>query len=103
VDAELRGFGRTVNRKRVERLMRRHGLPCLHLRHRTRTMVPDRLASLAPDFVQRDFHVEQLNERGVARRHHVCAGRWHVPVSACVLDIGSRRSVRLVDGYTCAH
>jgi hypothetical protein len=22
---------------------------------------------------------------------------------ACVLDIGSRRGARLVDGYTCAH
>ncbi|MEU6657214.1 IS3 family transposase [Streptomyces sp. NPDC046900] len=48
--AEPRGFGRTVNRKRVERLMRRHGLSGLHLRRRTRTMVPDRLASPAPRF-----------------------------------------------------
>ncbi|MGR8009512.1 IS3 family transposase [Streptomyces hypolithicus] len=55
VHAELRGFGHTVNRKRVERLMRKHGLEGLHLRRRKRTTVPDRLAPPAADLVQRDF------------------------------------------------
>ncbi|MFI6006052.1 IS3 family transposase [Streptomyces sp. NPDC051366] len=37
VHAELRGFGHTVNRKRVERLMRLNGLEGRHLRRRKRT------------------------------------------------------------------
>ncbi|MFD9796987.1 IS3 family transposase [Streptomyces sp. NPDC059070] len=39
VHAELRGFGRTVNRKRVERLMRINGIEGRHLRRRKRTTV----------------------------------------------------------------
>ena len=41
VHAELRGFGHTVNRKRVERLMRREGIEGRHLHRRKRTTVPD--------------------------------------------------------------
>ncbi|MGW1365038.1 IS3 family transposase [Streptomyces chartreusis] len=44
VHAELRRFGRTVNRKRIERLMRRHGIEGRHLRRRKRSTVPNRLA-----------------------------------------------------------
>ncbi|MGD3109774.1 IS3 family transposase [Streptomyces sp. YGL11-2] len=53
VHAELRGFGHTVNRKRVERLLRKHGLQGLHLRRRKRTTIPDPLAPPAPDLVKR--------------------------------------------------
>ncbi len=63
VHAELRGLGHTVNRKRVERLMRRHGLEGLHLRRCKRTTVPDRFAPPAPDLVQRDFSAGQLDEK----------------------------------------
>ncbi|MEU2517100.1 IS3 family transposase [Streptomyces syringium] len=44
VHAELRGFGHTVNRKRVARLMREHGIIGRHLRKKKLTTVPDRLA-----------------------------------------------------------
>lgn len=44
VHAELRGFGHTVNRKRVERLMRLNRIEGRHLRRRKRTTVPGRLA-----------------------------------------------------------
>ncbi|ANZ21625.1 HTH-like domain [Streptomyces noursei ATCC 11455] len=63
VHAELRGFGRIVNHKRVERLMRKHGIEGRHLRRRKRTTVPDRLAPPAPDLVRRDFSAQQLNDK----------------------------------------
>ncbi|MFD9379741.1 IS3 family transposase [Streptomyces sp. NPDC059999] len=47
INAELRGFGHTVNRKRVECLMRINRLEGRHLRRRKRSTVPDRLAPRA--------------------------------------------------------
>ncbi|MCX4677410.1 IS3 family transposase [Streptomyces sp. NBC_01433] len=41
VRAELRGFGHTVNRKRVARLMRKHGIIGRHLRKEKRTTILD--------------------------------------------------------------
>lgn len=97
VHAELRGFGHTVNRKRVERLMRRHGIEGRHLRRRKRTTVPDRLAPPAPDLVQRDFSAGKLNEKWCGDITYVqVGGTWlHL---ACVLDTCSRR----VLGYSMA-
>ncbi|MEV8477489.1 IS3 family transposase [Streptomyces sp. NPDC051173] len=92
VHAELRGFGHTVNRKRVERLMRKHGLEGLHLRRRKRTTVPDRLAPPAPDLIQRDFHAGQLDEKWCGDITYVqVGGAWLY--LACVLDICSRRVI----------
>lgn len=97
VHAELWGFGHTVNRKRVERLMRKHGLEGLHLRRRRRTTVPDRLAPPAPDLVQRDFSARQLDEKWCGDITYVqVGGSWLY--LACVLDICSRR----VLGYSMA-
>lgn len=97
VHAELRGFGHTVNRKRVERLMRRHGIAGRHLRRRRRTTVPDRLAPPAPDLVQRDFSAEQMNEKWCGDITYVqVGGSWLY--LACVIGICSRR----VLGYSMA-
>jgi transposase InsO family protein len=90
VHAELRGFGHTVNRKRVERLMRVNQLEGRHLRRRKRTTVPDRLAPPAPDLVQRDFTAAQLDEKWCGDITYVqVGGSWLY--LACVLDICSRR------------
>lgn len=82
VHAELRGFGHTVNRKRVERL-----------RRRKRTTVPDRLAPPAPDLVQRNSSARQLNEKWCGDITYVqvvqVGGTWLY--LACVIDICSRR------------
>ncbi|UXY33146.1 IS3 family transposase [Streptomyces sp. HUAS TT20] len=97
VHAELRGFGHTVNCKRVERLMRKHGVQGRHLRRRKRTTVPDRLAPPAPNLVQRDFHAGQLNEKWCGDITYVqVGGAWLY--LACVIDICSRR----VLGYSMA-
>ena len=90
IHAELRGFGHTVNRKRVERLMRRHGIEGRHLRRRKRTTVPDRLAPPAPDLVHRDFSVGRLDEKWCGDITYVQVGGTWLYL-ACVLDICSRR------------
>lgn len=90
VHAELRGFGHTVNRKRVERLMRVHGIEGRHLRRRKRTTAPDRLASPAPDLVRRDFTAGQLDEKWCGDITYVQVGGTWLYL-ACVLDICSRR------------
>jgi transposase InsO family protein len=88
VHAELRGFGHTINRKRVERLMRRHGIAGRHLRRRKRTTVPDRLAPPAPDLVQRNFFASQLNEKWCSDITYVQVGGTWLYL-ACVIGICS--------------
>ncbi|MFF0220526.1 IS3 family transposase [Streptomyces vinaceus] len=97
VHAELRGFGHTVNRKRVERLMRREGIEGRHLRRRKRTTVPDRLAPPAPDLVRRDFTAGNLDEKWCGDITYVQVGGTWLYL-ACVLDVCSRR----VLGYSMA-
>ncbi|MFD5514064.1 IS3 family transposase [Streptomyces sp. NPDC127051] len=63
IHAELRGFGHTVNRKRVARLMRKHGTVGRHLRKKRRTRIPDRLAPPTADLVQRDFTTRTVDKR----------------------------------------
>ncbi|MFB9582212.1 IS3 family transposase [Streptomyces goshikiensis] len=90
IHAELRGFGHTVNRKRVERLMRREGIEGRHLRRRKRTTIPDRLAPPAPDLVRRDFTAAALDEKWCGDITYVQVGGTWLYL-ACVLDICSRR------------
>ncbi|MFF1594607.1 IS3 family transposase [Streptomyces sp. NPDC058286] len=97
VHAELRDFGHTVNRKRIERLMRLNGIEGRHLRRRKRTTVPDRLAPPAPDLVQRQFTAARLDEKWCGDITYVqVGGAWLY--LACVIDICSRR----VLGYSMA-
>ncbi|MCX4425860.1 IS3 family transposase [Streptomyces mirabilis] len=90
VHAELRGFGHTVNRKRVARLMRKHGIVGRHLRKKKRTTIPDRLAPPVADLVQRDFTASTLDEKWCGDITYVQVGAAWLYV-ACVIDIRSRR------------
>lgn len=55
ITAEPRGGGAMVNRKRVERLMRQHGIQGRRLKRRHRTTVPDPAAQAVPDLLRRNF------------------------------------------------
>ena len=55
IHAELRARGVRVSRKRVERLMRRHGLSGLVKRRRGKTTIRVPGVRPAPDLVRRDF------------------------------------------------
>ncbi|WP_190094841.1 IS3 family transposase [Streptomyces melanogenes] len=58
VHAELRRLGRRVNRKRVARLMREHGIQGAHRRRRRSLTRPDKKARPAPDLIGRDFRAQ---------------------------------------------
>ncbi|MFD0294913.1 IS3 family transposase [Streptomyces sp. NPDC059616] len=90
VHAELRGFGHTVNHKRVARLMRKHGIVGRHLRKKKRTTIPDRLAPPVADLVQRDFTASTLDEKWCGDITYVQVGATWLYL-ACVIDIQSRR------------
>ncbi|KJK58548.1 transposase [Saccharothrix sp. ST-888] len=90
VHADLQGSGHHVNRKRVARLMREHGIIGRHLRRRKRTTVPEAVAPPVPDLVQRDFTASRLDQRWCGDITYVqVGGRWLF--LACVIDICSRR------------
>jgi hypothetical protein len=90
VHADLQGFGHHVNRKRVARLMREHGIIGRHLRRKKRTTVPDPLAPPVEDLVQRDFTASRLDERWCGDITYIqVGGQWLF--LACVTDICSRR------------
>ena len=97
VAAELRRRGRCVNRKRVERLMRQHGICGIHKRRRPRWRRDSAAQQAPPDLVRRRF--------GPGRPDSVWAGDiTYIPTGegwlylAAVLDIGSRRLI----GYSMA-
>jgi transposase InsO family protein len=92
IHAELRGFGHTVNRKRVARLMRKHGIVGRHLRRKKRTTVPDPVAPPAPDLLRRDFTAAGLDERWCGDITYIQVGAAWLYL-ACVIDIRSRRVV----------
>ena len=97
IHAELRGFGHTVNRKRVAELMRKHHIVGRHLRRKRRTTIPDRLSPPAPDLLQRDFTARALDEKWCGDITYVQVGATWLYL-ACVLDIRSRR----VPGWSMA-
>jgi transposase InsO family protein len=102
VHAQLRGFGHTVNRKRVTRLMRVHNIVGLHLRRKRRTTIPDKVAPPAPDLVRRDFTAAGLDENWCGDIT-LCAGRQR----PALRRLGDRHQVPAgagpVDGPAHAH
>jgi putative transposase len=93
IHAELRARGVRVGRKRVERLMRRHGLTGLPKRRRkgkTTVRVPG--VRPAPDLVGRDFQPSEPNRLWVADLTEVQTweGKLYLAV---VIDCFSRRVV----------
>lgn len=92
VHAELRAQGRVVNRKRIARLMRDHGIIGRHLRKRCRTTVQDRNAPPAPDLIGRDFTAAGPDVRWVGDITYLpVGGSWMYLAS--VIDLHSRRLV----------
>ncbi|MGW9453330.1 IS3 family transposase [Streptomyces sp. NPDC055632] len=97
IHAELRRLGRCVNRKRIARLMREHGIQGAHRRKRRSLTRPDRKAKPAPDIIGRDFHAEIPGTKlvGDITTLPTGEGRLHL---ACWLDLATREVV----GYSMA-
>lgn len=92
--AELRlGDGLRVGKKRVARLMRELQIQGVSRRRgRVRTTIPDRLATPAPDLVNRDFSAERPDQTWVADITYVPTHEGWLFLAA-VMDLYSRKIV----------
>ena len=90
VTAALRRRGFCVNHKRVERLMREHGIVGVTPRRSVRTTIRDDLAPPLPDLIGQDFSPGAPNTRYCGDITYVPTGEGWLYL-ATVLDLGSRR------------
>jgi len=97
VSAELRRRGRTVNHKRVRRLMRCHGIVGLHKPRKVRTTIPAEDQPPLPDLVGRLFDPDRPDVAWCGDITYVPTGAGWLYL-ASVLDLGSRRLL----GYSMA-
>ena len=73
----LRGQGHQVNRKRVQRLMRRMGIEAIY--RRPRTTMPDSGHKVYP-YLLRGLEIDRVNQVWAGRHHLHPDGPWvHVP------------------------
>lgn len=93
VHAELRGLGRPVNRKRVERIMQERGIAGGTRRRRRSLTRPDRQAGPAPDLTGRDFTAVRPGTRLVGDITYPATGGW-LAVSGVLVGPGYPRGVR---------
>ena len=94
---ELRARGWEVNHKRVERLMRMHGIVGVHKPPKVRTTIPAEEQPPLPDLVGRLFEVGRPDVTWVGDITYIPTGEGWLYLSS-VLDLGSRRWL----GYSMA-
>ena len=98
VTRALHRRGERVNHKRVERLMRYHGIYAIDGRRaKVRTTIPDVSAPPLPDLVRRDFSVGEQDRRWAGDITYIPTDEGWLYL-ADVLDLGSRRVI----GYEMA-
>lgn len=97
VTTELVRRGRAVNHKRVERLMRAHGIVGVHKPAKVRTTIAAEDTPPLPDLVGRHFDPGAPDVAWVGDITYVPTGQGWLYV-ASVLDLGSRRLL----GYSMA-
>ncbi len=94
---ELANRGWEVNHKRVERLMRTHGIVGVHKPARVRTTIPAEDAPPLPDLIGRRFSPGRPDVAWIGDITYIPTGEGWLYV-ASVLDLGSRRLL----GYSMA-
>lgn len=92
VQASLCASGHQVSRKRVARLMRDAGLRGCGRRRRVRTTVSDPAATPAPNLVQRQFSVGELNLLWITDLTYLWTAEGWLYLAA-LLDAHSRRVI----------
>jgi putative transposase len=97
ITEELARRGRAVNHKRIERLMRLHGIVGVHKPARVRTTIPAIGAPPLPDLIGRRFDPGAPDVAWVGDITYVPTGEGWLYL-ASVLDLGSRRLL----GYSMA-
>ncbi len=94
---ELANRGHRVNRKRVERLMRTHGIVGVHKPAKVRTTIPTDACPPLPDLIQRGFNPGAPDVGWVGDITYVPTSEGWLYLAA-VIDLGSRRLL----GYAMA-
>ncbi|MCP4894594.1 MAG: IS3 family transposase [Actinomycetales bacterium] len=94
---ELANQGKVVNHKRVERLMRLHGMVGVHQPAKVRTTIRAEHHPPLPDLLRRDFTVGRPDVAWVSDITYIPTGEGWLYL-ATVLDLGSRRLL----GYSMA-
>jgi putative transposase len=94
---ELSNRGRVTNHKRVERLMRVHGIVGVHKPAKMRTTIPAEDAAPLPDLIGRRFAPGRPDIAWVGDITYIPTGEGWLYL-ASVLDLGSRRLL----GYSMA-
>ena len=94
---ELANRGHRTNRKRVERLMRTHGIVGVHKPAKVRTTVPAEDAPPLPDLIGRNFAPDRPDVAWCGDITYIATGEGWLYL-ASVLDLGSRRLL----GYSMA-
>lgn len=97
VTEELVRRGWAVNHKRVERLMRLHGIVGIHKPARVRTTIPAENSPPLPDLIGRRFNPGRPDAAWVGDITYIATGEGWLYL-ASVLDLGSRRLL----GYSMA-
>jgi putative transposase len=92
VHRELRAKGRRVGKKRVERLMRQEGIVARKKRRFRRTTDSNHPHPIAPNVLERNFHVELPNTAWVTDVTYVWTNEGWLYLAA-ILDLFSRRVV----------
>lgn len=94
---ELANRGRPTNHKRVERLMRAHGIVGVHKPVKVRTTIPAEDAPPLPDLIGRRFAPGRPDVAWIGDITYIPTGEGWLYL-ASVLDLGSRRLL----GYSMA-
>ncbi len=97
ITEELARRGWKVNHKRIERLMRLHGIAGVHKPAKVRTTIPAEDAPPLPDLIGRRFVPGRPDVAWVGDITYIATGEGWLYL-ASVLDLGSRRLV----GYSMA-
>jgi transposase InsO family protein len=97
ITEELARRGQATNHKRVERLMRAHGIVGVHKPAKVRTTIPAEDAAPLPDLIGRRFNPGRPDVAWVGDITYIPTGAGWLYL-ASVLDLGSRRLL----GYSMA-
>ncbi|MER6379919.1 DDE-type integrase/transposase/recombinase [Streptomyces sp. NPDC001127] len=85
------GAGREEGRKRIERLMRQHGIQGRRLQRRHRTTIPDPAAQAVPDLLRRNFTASAADRAWVGDITYLPIASGKFLYLATVIDVFSRR------------
>jgi len=94
---ELRDRGWWVNRKRVEKLMKNHGIRARRHYRRVRTTRSDPSLPVAPNLLNQQFHFEEINRAWVGDVTYIPTREGWLYLSI-IMDLCSRKIVGWADG-----